>query len=69
MGTRSIHIEFADGSNPYVRYNMSIHDFFEEVNKWKKNYDLEELRCISNIIYYKATEKGENQNGNEGSAF
>lgn len=69
MGVLSICIEFADGSNPYLRYNMTPSEFFKELKKWQKNYDLEELRCISNIIYYKATGKGVNQNGNEGSAF
>lgn len=68
MGNRSIHIEFADGSNPYLHCNMTPHEFFKEIKKWQKNYDLQELRCANSIIYYKATEKGVIQNGNEGSA-
>lgn len=69
MDNRSIHIEFADGSNSYLRYNMTPPEFFKEVKKWQKNYNLQELRCVNSIIYYKATEKGANQNGNEGSTI
>lgn len=36
----SIHILFADGSNPYLRYNMTPVEFAEEVLKWSKDYDL-----------------------------
>ena len=68
MDNRSIYIEFADESNPYLRYNMTPPEFFKEVKKWQKNYNLQVLRRINSIVYYKATEKGVNQNGNEGSA-
>lgn len=36
----SLHIIFADGSNPYIRYNMDPVEFAQEVLKWSKNFTL-----------------------------
>ena len=36
----SIHIIIADGSNPYLRYNMSPEEFAREVLKWAETFDL-----------------------------
>ena len=34
----SLHITFADGSNPYVRYDMSEEGFAHELTRWNENY-------------------------------
>ena len=36
----SLHIIFADGSNPYIRYNMDPVEFAREVLKWSENFSL-----------------------------
>lgn len=53
----SIHIEFANGSNPYVRYNMTDNEFTEELEKWSKNYVLTPTSVFGNIYSYLAKEK------------
>jgi len=53
----SIHIQFENGSNPYVRYNMTDNEFTEELEKWQKNYILT-LDSVFGMIYlYTAKEK------------
>ena len=53
----SIHIQFTNGSNPYVRYNMTLNEFTEELEKWQKNYTLN-FKGNNGLIYlYTATEK------------
>ena len=53
----SIHIEFENGSNPYVRCNMNSAEYKEEFKKWSEEYDLSKLHTIGTIIYYIAKEK------------
>lgn len=53
----SIHIMFTDGSNPYVRYNMTDNEFTEELEKWQKNYDLILNSTFGTIYTYTAKEK------------
>ena len=53
----SIHIEFENGSNPYVRYNMNSAEYKKEFRKWSEEYDLSKLYMIGTIIYYSAKEK------------
>ena len=36
----SLHVIFADGSNPYIRYNMDPVEFAQEVLKWSENFSL-----------------------------
>lgn len=71
----SIHLVFADGSNPFVRYNITKDQLQEERSKWEKEYDLrldkfcKGVACDGGIYFYTATKKGVNHNGDEGSAF
>ena len=54
----SIHIIFTDGSNPYIRYNMTPEDFAREVLKWCKFFDLEYIGTTGDtILQFKATDK------------
>ena len=53
----TIHIEFVNGSNPYVRYNMTDDEFTEELEKWQKNYDMTLLSVFGMIYCYRAKEK------------
>lgn len=53
----SIHIEFEDGSNPYVRYNMTDNEFTEELEKWQKLYKLTLKSMFGTIYSYIAKEK------------
>ena len=53
----SIHIQFVDGSNPYVRYNMDDNEFTEELEKWQKNYTLTLMSMFGTIYSYTAKKK------------
>lgn len=53
----SIHILFADGSNPYVRYNMSLNEFADELEKWQTSYNLQPVSVFGMIYNYKAYKK------------
>ena len=53
----SIHIEFEDGSNPYVRYNMSYNEFTEELEKWQVYFELKLESIFGTIYSYIAKEK------------
>lgn len=53
----SIHIQFRDGSNPYVRYNMSYNEFTDELEKWQVNYELELDSVFGTVYSYFAKEK------------
>lgn len=59
----------ADGSNSYVRYNITKDQLQEERSKWEKEYDLRLDKYSKGIggggiYFYTATEKGANHNGN-----
>lgn len=56
--TASLHIKFEDGSNPYVRFNMTPADFVSELNRWKERYSLKVNDVKTGIIYLIAKEKG-----------
>ena len=53
----SIHILFEDGSNPYVRYNMTTDEFTEELEKWQVNYEMLPVSVFGMIYSYLAKEK------------
>ena len=54
----SIHILFDNGSNPFVRYNLSPAEFAKEVLKWDKNYSLMyEGVTGETILHFKAYER------------
>ena len=53
----SMHITFADGSNPWVRFNMTRADYGYEVNRWSKNFELQHLREAFGIHYFLAKGK------------
>lgn len=54
----SISITFADGSNPYLKYNMTEKEFNQELKKWEKNYKMVlDTIAFKTIYCYTATEK------------
>lgn len=53
----SIHIMFEDGSNPYVRYNMTDNEFTDELEKWSKSFVLTPTSIFGTIYTYIAKEK------------
>lgn len=53
----TIHLLFADGSNPYIKYNMTPAEFAREVLKWSKEFDLEFIKATDTIIHMRATGK------------
>ncbi len=53
----SMHITFADGSNPWVRFNMTRAEYGFEVNRWMKKYDLQHLRESYGVHYFLAKKK------------
>ena len=53
----SIHILFSNGSNPYVRYNMTDNEFTEELERWSENYILSPISVFGTMYTYKAKEK------------
>ena len=53
----SIHLLFADGSNPYIKYNLTPEEFAREVLKWSKEFDLEFIKSTDTIIHMRATVK------------
>lgn len=54
----SIHILFDNGSNPFVRYNLTPAEFAKEVLKWDKNYILQyEGATGETILHFTAYER------------
>lgn len=53
----SMHITFADSSNPWVKFNMTRAEYGFEVNHWMKEYDLQHLRESFGIHYFLAKRK------------
>lgn len=53
----SIHLLFADGSNPYIKYNLTPAEFAREVLEWSKEFDLEFIKATDTIIHMRATVK------------
>lgn len=53
----SIHITFADGSNPYVVYNLPPEKFAREILKWAKRYDLIFEKALNSVLFFTATER------------
>ena len=47
----SIHLLFADGSNPYIRYNLTPAEFAKELLKWAKNYNLTFTETTGQTIF------------------
>lgn len=51
-----LHINFSNGSNPYVYYGNK--DKIKlEIRKWKQNYELSNIRTDTHGIYVEAKEK------------
>ena len=48
----SIHIVFTDGSNPYIRYNLTPEDFAREILKWSKSFNLAFQETTGNTIFH-----------------
>jgi len=55
--TYSMHIIFADGSNPWVRFNMTREEYGFEINRWSRNYELKHVHETHGIHYFMATQK------------
>lgn len=54
----SIHILFDNGSNPFVRYNMTPAEFAKEVLKWDKTFILQFIGATGETIFhFKAYER------------
>jgi hypothetical protein len=54
----SIHILFDNGSNPFVRYNLTPAEFAKEVLKWDRNYILQyEGASGETILHFTAYER------------
>lgn len=53
----SIHLIFTNGSNPYVKFNMTEKEFKKEINAWSKNYILKLDYIKDNIYSYKVFDK------------
>ena len=53
----AFHIEFADGSNPYFHFACSKKKHESELRKWRRNYNLEFIKVVANIEYYRAERK------------
>ena len=54
----TIHIIFADGSNPYIKYNMDPAAFAAEILNWSNSFDLEYSGTTGgDIIHFTATDK------------
>ena len=55
----SIRLVFADGSNPYIKYNLSPVELAREILKWSKRFELRYLETSGGtILHFEATEKG-----------
>lgn len=55
----SIHIIFTDGSNPFIRYNLSPEDFAREILKRSKTFALAFHGTTDNTIFhFEAESKG-----------
>lgn len=52
-----IYIEFADGSNPYIKFTDTKAELESEIKKWEKEYTLETIKDLGNRIFVKATSK------------
>lgn len=54
----AIHILFTDGSNPFIRYDLTPEEFALELLKWTENYILD-FNGISggSILHFTATDK------------
>ncbi len=51
-----LHIDFANGSNPYVYYGNK--DKIKlEIRKWKQTYDLYDIKTDTHGLYVTAKEK------------
>ena len=64
----SFHLEFEDGSDPFLLYNVLKDRFLQERAKWEKKYSLVLDRFVKGtngdyMYFYIASEQGVNQNG------
>jgi len=65
----TLHLNFEDGSNPWVRFRMTAKELGEELVRWSKNYCLvyDTVRSepqISCMIYMTAIERSKMNGGN-----
>lgn len=58
----NLHISFSDGSNPWVRFNMTREEYSHEMERWKLNHIVkinrtEESSFGTSFIFATAREK------------
>ena len=53
----TLHLLFADGSNPFICYDLTPAAFAREVLRWAETFDLEFIKATDNIIHLRAAEK------------
>lgn len=51
-----LHIEFTDGSNPFLKFTNSREEIDKEIKKWERNYKIEIKRDLGNKVFVTATE-------------
>ena len=66
----TLHIEFDDGSNPWVRFNMTRIEYGYEMGRWKARYKMtvdktEETQNGGVVIFAKASAKSKEEKNND----
>lgn len=51
-----LHIEFTDGSNPFLKFTNSREEIDKEIKKWERNYKIEIKRDLGNKVFVTAAE-------------
>ena len=52
-----LHINFKDGSNPWIRFNLTNKQFEQMKKGWEKNYKLTLIKDIATGEFYEAERK------------
>ena len=52
-----LHIEFTDGSNPYIKFVDNKKELDAEIKKWSKEFNIETVKDIGSKLFVKATPK------------
>lgn len=55
----SMNIQFEDGSNPWIMYNMTPEEFARQIRRWSRNFELTFIECsYGHILSFFAKRKG-----------
>lgn len=52
-----LHIEFTDGSNPYIKFVDNKKELDAEIKKWSKEFNIETVKDMGSKLFVKATPK------------